>query len=145
MCCDTEVEVLVACEIPECGFFCVWDMFPYAVARCFFRYLLYLAKKPCRGFCRWQHPAYGVGVTAGPVLHGGRLLCGRSVEGAKAVVGMRLGSVGIHDDVGIVRGPNEELHEEPAWAAVVVSRRVQTCNLVVLVHGSNIPATRSKS
>ena len=32
------------------------------------------------------------------------------VEGAKAVAGTRVGSVGIHDNVGVVRGPDEELH-----------------------------------
>ena len=29
------------------------------------------------------------------------------VEGAKAVAGTRVGSVGIHDNVGVVRGPDE--------------------------------------
>ena len=66
------------------------------------------------------------------------------VEGAKAVAGMRVGSVGIHDNVGVVRGPDEELHEEPARLAVVASRLVQACNLVVLVHGSHVPETRGK-
>ena len=66
------------------------------------------------------------------------------VEGAKAVAGTRVGSVGIHDYVGVVRGSDEELHEEPAWPAVVASRLVQVCNLVALVHGSHIPATRGK-
>ena len=41
------------------------------------------------------------------------------VEGAKAVAGMRVGSVGIRDYVGVVRGPDEELHE--ARPAVVAS------------------------
>ena len=60
------------------------------------------------------------------------------------MAGTRVGSVGIHDDVGIVRDPNEELHEEPAWPAVVESRLVQACKLIVLVHGSHVPATRGK-
>ena len=34
------------------------------------------------------------------------------VEGAKAVACMGVGSVGMHDDVGIVCGPEQELHEE---------------------------------
>ena len=58
------------------------------------------------------------------------------VGGAKVVAGTRLGSVGIHDYVGIVRSQNEELHEEPARPAVVASRLVQACNQLVLVHGS---------
>ena len=35
------------------------------------------------------------------------------VEGAKAVAGPGVRSVGIHDDVGVVGGPDEKLHEEP--------------------------------
>ena len=54
------------------------------------------------------------------------------------------GSVGIHDDVGVVGGPDEKLHEEPARPAVVASRLVQACDLVVLVHGSHVPETRVK-
>ena len=34
------------------------------------------------------------------------------VEGAKVVAGTGVGSVGIHDDVGVVRGPDKKLHEE---------------------------------
>ena len=66
------------------------------------------------------------------------------VEGAKAVASTRVGSVGIHDHVGVVRGPDEELHEQPAQPAVVASRLVQACDLVVLVHGSHVPETRGK-
>ena len=66
------------------------------------------------------------------------------VEGAKAVAGPGVGSVGIHDDVGVVGGPDEKLHEEPARPAVVASRLVQACDLVVLVHGSHVPETRVK-
>ena len=66
------------------------------------------------------------------------------VEGAKAVACTRVGSVGIHDNVGVVRGPDEELHEQPARPAVVASRLVQACDLVVLVHGSHEPETRGK-
>ena len=36
------------------------------------------------------------------------------------------------------------LHEEPARPAVVASRLVQACDLVVLVHGSHVPETRVK-
>ena len=46
--------------------------------------------------------------------------------------------------VGIVCRPNEELHEEVAWPAGVVPCLVQMCNLVFLVHGSHVPATRGK-
>ena len=66
------------------------------------------------------------------------------VEGAKAVASMGVRSVGIHDDVGVVGSPDEKLHEEPARPAVVASRLVQACNLVVLVHGSHVPETRGK-
>ena len=66
------------------------------------------------------------------------------VEGAKAVANTGVGSVGIHDNVGIVRGQDEKLHEEPSRPAVVVSHLVQTCDLVVLVHGSHVPETRGK-
>ena len=66
------------------------------------------------------------------------------MEGAKAVVGMRVGSVGIHDYVGIAGGPDEELHEEPARPVVVASHLVQACNLVVLVHSFHLPATTGK-
>ena len=62
------------------------------------------------------------------------------VEGAKAVAGV--GSVGIHDNVGVVRGPDEKLHEEPVRPAVVASTLVQACDLVVLVHSSHVPETR---
>ena len=52
-----------------------------------------------------------------------------------------MGSVGIHDNVGIVGiGPNEKLHKEPARPAVVTSRLVQA----VLVYSSHVPATRGK-
>ena len=66
------------------------------------------------------------------------------VEGAKAVGGMRVRSVEMHDDVGIVGGPDEKLHEEPAQPAVVASCLVQACDLVVLVQGSHVPETRGK-
>ena len=66
------------------------------------------------------------------------------VEGAKAVAGPGVRSVGIQDDVGVVGGPDEKLHEEPARPAVVASRLVQACDLFVLVHGSHVPETRVK-
>ena len=66
------------------------------------------------------------------------------VEGAKAVAGTGVGSVGIHVNQGVVRGPDEKLHEEPAWPAVVASHLVQACDLVILVHGSHVPETRGK-
>ena len=66
------------------------------------------------------------------------------VEGAKAVAGTGVESVGIHGDVGIVHGPNDELHEEPAWPVVVASHLVHACSLFILVYGSHVPATRGK-
>ena len=62
----------------------------------------------------------------------------------KAVAGPGVRSVGIHDDVGVVGCLDEKLHEEPARPAVVASRLVQACDLVVLVHGSHVPETRVK-
>ena len=64
------------------------------------------------------------------------------VEGAKVVAGTGVRSVGIHDDVGVVGGPDEKLHEEPARPAVVSSRLVRACDLVILVDGSHVPETR---
>ena len=66
------------------------------------------------------------------------------VKGVKALAGTGVGSVGIHDNVGIVGGPDEKLDEEPARPAVVASRLVQACDLVVLVHRSHVPETRGK-
>ena len=66
------------------------------------------------------------------------------VEGAKAVAGMGVRSVGIHDYVGVVGGPDEKLHEESAWPAIVASHLVQACDLVLLVDGSHVPETRGK-
>ena len=43
------------------------------------------------------------------------------VEGAKALASTGVGSVGIHNNVGIVGGPDEKLHEEPVRPAVVAS------------------------
>ena len=43
------------------------------------------------------------------------------VEGAKVVAGTRAGSLRIHDYVGNIHGPNEELHEETARPGVMVS------------------------
>ena len=66
------------------------------------------------------------------------------VEGAKVVAGPGVRSVGIHDDVGVVGGPDEKLHEKPARPAVVASRLIQACDLVVLVHCSHVPEMRGK-
>ena len=53
------------------------------------------------------------------------------VEGVKEVAGMGVGSVGIHDNVGVVRGPSEK-PKESEQPAVVVSHLVQVCDLVFL-------------
>ena len=121
--------------------------------------------KPCRGCCRWlqgnvcggvvPRPANKGGRTAKPGLHGGGLLCRRRRRAAgrvhlqtcgrcERVAGTGVGSVGINDNVGIVRSPNKKLHEEPARPALVASRLVQPCDLVVLVHGSHVPEKRGK-
>ena len=51
------------------------------------------------------------------------------VEGAKVVASTGVGSVGIHDNVGVVCGPDEKPHEDPAWPAVVASCLVKACDL----------------
>ena len=115
--------------------------------------------KPRRSCCRWRPGNVQGGVVPRPATKEVGLLgpgftaedcCAvvtdelqaefiyEHVEGAKAVGGMGVGSVGIHDNVGVVRGPDEKLHEEP----VVASRLVQACDLVVLVHGSHVPEMR---
>ena len=66
------------------------------------------------------------------------------VEGVKAAAGTGVGYVGIHDNVGVVHSPDEKLHEEPTWPAVVASCLVQACDLVVLVYGSHVPEMRGK-
>ena len=66
------------------------------------------------------------------------------LEGAKVVAGRRMGSVESHDNVVVVHSPDEELHEDPVLPAIVASGLVQACNLVVLVHGCHVPATRGK-
>ena len=66
------------------------------------------------------------------------------LEGAKVVAGTPVGSVGIHDNIGIACLQDEKLHEEPARPVVVASRLVQACDLVILVHGSHVPETRGK-
>ena len=51
-------------------------------------------------------------------------------------------------NVGVVCREKENLHKEPAGPAgpaVVASHLVQECNLVSLVNGSHVPATRSKA
>ena len=68
----------------------------------------------------------------------------KHVEGAKAVAGTGVRSVGIHDDVGVVGGTDEKLHEEPARRAVMASHLFQACDLFVLVHGSHVPEMRGK-
>ena len=60
-------------------------------------------------------------------------------EGWEAVASTAVASVSIHDDVGIIRCPNEMFHEEPAMPMEVVSFLVQVFNLVILVHVSHVP------
>ena len=107
-----------------------------------FLQILVVLGKPRRGCCLWRPGNVRGGVVPDPANEGGRsaahgLRLGfccvvvsdelqaefiyEHVEGAKAVACTRVGSVGIHDYVGIVGGPDKELHEEPARPAVVVS------------------------
>ena len=97
--------------------------------------------KPHRGCCQWRPGNTQDGVVNTLQTKEARLLCSSCRLAAGRVHlrtcgrcesgGMRVGSVGIHDYVGIVYSPNEELHEEPARPAVVGSRLVQACNLVI--------------
>ena len=159
---DTETQVLLACGTPEHGF----PLFVRHVSVCggqvFLQILVVLAATNhaevvaggSQGMFRGgvPHPANEGGQPAR--LCGGGLLCGSRRRAAGRVHlrtcdrcesgGMRVGSVGIHDYVVVVCGLNEELHEEPARPAVVASPLVQACNLIVLVHGSHLPATRGK-
>ena len=146
---DTETEVLVACGLPP-----LVGHVSVGGGRVFLQVLVVLGATD-HAEVVVPRPANEGAQTAGPGLRGGGLLCGiadelqvefiyKHVEGAKAVAGTRVGSVGIHDNVGVVHGPDEELHEEPAGPAVVASRLVQACDLVVLVHGSHVPETKGK-
>ena len=125
-------------EHQNVAFLRLWGMLPYVAAGCFFRTLLNLAQQtmqrllpvaarerlgcccptPCKRLLGMGFTAVDccVVVTAGRVEH---------VEGANAVAGTRVGSVGIHDYVGVVDGPNEELHEESGCSC---PRLPCTCN-----------------
>ena len=117
--------------------------------------------RPCRGCCRWRPGNVRGGVVPRLQTKEVGLLgpgfaavdcCAvvadelqaefiyEHVEGAKAVPG----TVGIHENVGVVCCPDEKLHEEPARPAVVASRLAQACDLIVLVHGSHVPEMRGK-
>ena len=114
----------------------LWGMFPYAVAGYFFRYLLYLAQQTtqrllpvaagersgwcCPTPCKRRRSDFDCCAVVADELQAEFIY--EHVEGAKAVAGTRVRSVGIHDDVGIVGSPDKKLHEEPARPAVVASR-----------------------
>ena len=53
---------------------------------------------------------------------------------------MGLGSVLIHENVGIVHGPNKKLYEETGRPVGVASCLVQACNVVVFIQDSHVPA-----
>ena len=166
---DTEAEVLVACGTPECDFPLLVGNDSICGGPVFLLILVVLGTKNdtelvagggqgtfrvvlSHIMCKKCATA---GVTAGPFFvvvdccsviteELQAELIYKHVEGGKVVASTRLASVGIHDDVGIVHVPDEELHEEPAWPSVVASHLFQVCNLVILVHGSHVPATRAK-
>ena len=137
---DMETEVLVARSHQNVVFLRLWGRFPYVVAGCFFRYLLYLAQQTTQRLLPVAE--HSGGVVVADKLQAEFIY--EHVEGAKAVAGTGVRYVGIHDDVGAVGGPDEKLHEEPVRPAVVASRLVQACDLVVLVDGSHVPETRGK-
>ena len=163
---DTETEVLVACGRPERGLPQLVGHVSVYGGRVFLQVLVVLGAtnhtEVVAGGGRgmfWVVVSHAlqtkeVGLL-GPGLHGSGMLCSirrsscrqfiyEHVEDAKAVAGMGVGSVGIHDNVGVVHGPDQKLHEEPALPAVVASHLVQACDLVVLVHGSHVPEMRGK-
>ena len=164
-----ETEVLVACGAPERGLPPLVGQVSIGGGRVFLQvFVLPGAKNHAEVVAGWRpgnvrggvvpRPANEGGRTAWHGLHGGGLLCGSCrraagrvhlrtcgrCESVAGVAGTGVRSVGIHDDVGVVGGPDEKLHEELVWPAVVASRLVQACNLVVLVDGSHAPETRGK-
>ena len=138
---DTQTEVLVACGAPERGLPALVGHVSVGGGRVFLQVLVVLG-----AIDHAEVVACGGRGTFGVVLS--HALQTKEVgllgPGFAAVAGLGVRSVGIHDDVGVVGGPDEKLHEEPARPAVVASRLVQACDLVVLVHGSHVPETRGK-
>ena len=145
---DTQTEVLVARGAPERGLPALVGHVSVGGGRVFLQVLVVLgATDHAEVVACGGRGTFGVGVVPRPANEGGRTagpgasrrwtavrvvadelqaeFIYEHVEGAKAVAGPGVGSVGIHDDVGVVGGPDEKLHEEPARPAVVASRLVQ--------------------
>ena len=97
----------------------------------------------CPTYCMLRRPTAGHGFTAMDCCAATTTHIHKQVEGVKAVANTGVGSVGIHDYVGVVHSPNEKLHGEPEQPAVVASL-VQACNVIFHVHGCHVPATRGK-
>ena len=131
---DTETEVLVACGTPERGFPPLVEHVSILGGWVFLQILVVLGcNKPHRGYCQWWLGNIQGGVVPHPAYEGCLTLLGacfaavdcctvvanelqtefiyKHVEGAKSVAVTTVAPVGIHDDVCVVQGPNEELHE----------------------------------
>ena len=140
---DTETEVLVACGTPECGLPPLVGHVSVGIGRVCLQVLVVLgATNHAEVVAGGSRGTFGVVLSHS--LQTKAEFIYEHVEGAKALAGTRVGSVGIHGNVGVVRSPDEELHEQSARPAVVASRLVQACDLVILVHGSQVPETRGK-
>ena len=138
---DTETEVLVAHGAPERGLLPLVGHVSIGGGRVFLQVLvvqtrqrlLPVAAGKCSGGVV-PSPANEGGQTAGPGLRSGGLLCGSRRQAAgrihlRTCGRCESGTGGIHDNVGLVRCPDEKL---------------QACDLVVLVHSSHVPETRGK-
>ena len=136
---NTETEVLVACGTPKGGFPLVVGHLSVCGCQVFLQILVVLgatnhaevvARTRSGWFCTtpckrrrsdyWARASHRWTAVVTDELQAEFIY--EHVEGAKAVASMGVGSVGIHDYVGIVCGPNKELHEEPVRLAAVGSR-----------------------
>ena len=145
---DTETEVLVACGAPERGLPQLVGQVSVGGGRVSLQVLVVLgATDHAEVVAGGGRGTFGVVLShALQTKEVGLLGPGFAAVDCCAVVADELQAEFIyeHDNVGVVRCPDEELHEQPARPAVVASRLVQACDLVVLVHGSHVPETRGK-
>ena len=114
----------MACETPEHSFSPIVGHVSLCRGWVFLQILVATnyAEVVAGGMFGWfvPQPANEGGLTSGSELHCGGLLGGillqaefiyKHVEGAKSVAGTGMGSVGIHDHVSNVRGPNDALFQ----------------------------------
>ena len=132
---DTQTEVLVACGAPERGLPALVGHVSVGGGRMFLQVLVVLgATDHAEVVASGGRGTFGVVLSHALQREEVGLLCPgfaavdcctvvadelqaefiyEHVEGAKAVAGPGVRSVGIHDDVGVVGGPDKKLHEEP--------------------------------